>query len=88
MPSTAEGLGTSTEALSKMSRAQQMSYVYQYLKNAGVKSGMGMSDLYMSVLFPAAVGKPDDFVLFGRGAMSVTLVEPIHRMLVLIEMVI
>ena len=70
MPSTAEGLGTSTEALSKMSRAQQMSYVYQYLKNAGVKSGMGMSDLYMSVLFPAAVGKPDDFVLFGRGAMS------------------
>ena len=31
---------------------------------------MGISDLYMSVLFPAAVNKPDDFVLFGRGAMS------------------
>jgi len=47
-----------------------MQYVEQYLKNAGVKPGMGLSDLYMAVLFPAAVGKSDDFVLFGNGAMS------------------
>ena len=70
MPSTAEGLGTSTQALSGMSRVQQMQFVETYLKNAGVKPGMQLSDLYMAVLFPAAVGKSDDYVLFGNGAMS------------------
>lgn len=69
MPSTAEGLGTTTDALSRMSRADQMQYVERYLSNK-VKPGMGAADVYMSVLFPAAVGKPDDFVLFGNGAMS------------------
>ena len=69
MPSTAAGLGTSTGALAGMSRVQQMQYVEKYLSNKGVKGG-NLSDLYMAVLFPAAVGKPDDFVLFGRGAMS------------------
>ena len=69
MPNTAAGLGTSTQALAGMSRAQQMHYVERYLSNKGVK-GKGLSDLYMAVLFPAAVGKPDNFVLFGKGAMS------------------
>jgi hypothetical protein len=67
MPSTAAGLGTSTQELAGMSRAQQMQYVEKYLSNKNVK-GKGLSDLYMAVLFPAAVGKPDDFVLFGNGA--------------------
>lgn len=67
MPKTAAGLGTSTEELAGMSRARQMHYVEKYLSNKGVK-GKGLSDLYMAVLFPAAVGKPDDFVLFGNGA--------------------
>jgi hypothetical protein len=67
MPSTAAGLGTSTDALSRMSRVDQMQYVEKYLSNKGVKGG-NLSDLYMAVLFPAAVGKPDNFVLFGNGA--------------------
>ena len=67
MPSTAAGLGTSTGALAGMSRVQQMQYVEKYLSNKGVKGG-NLSDLYMAVLFPAAVGKSDDFVLFGNGA--------------------
>ena len=69
MPSTAEGLGTNTDALSRMSRSQQMQYVEKFLSDK-VKPGMSADDVYMSVLFPAAVGKPDDFVLFGNGAMS------------------
>ena len=68
MPSTAQGLGTTTNALASMSRVEQMKYVEKYLSNKGIRGG-NLSDLYMSVLFPAAVGKPDDFVLFGRGAM-------------------
>ena len=69
MPSTAEGLGTSTDALSKMSRADQLKYVDKYFAGKGIEGG-SLSDVYMSVLFPAAVGKPDDFVLFGKGAMK------------------
>lgn len=69
MPETAKGLGTSTEALASMSRVEQMKYVEKYLSNKGV-AGKGLPDLYMAVLFPAAVGKSDDFVLFGKGAMQ------------------
>ena len=70
MESTAIGLGTTTEALASMSRIEQLGYVEKYLVRAGVKPGHGISDLYMSVLFPAAVGKGEDFILFGKGAMS------------------
>lgn len=69
MPNTARGLGTSTDQLSKMSRAEQLKYVDKYFSGKGIEGG-SLSDVYMSVLFPAAVGKPDDFVLFGKGAMS------------------
>lgn len=69
MPETAEGLGTTTDELAKMSRTEQMKYVEKFLSNKGI-SGKGLSDLYMAVLFPAAVGKPDNFVLFGKGAIE------------------
>ena len=74
MPDTAKSLGTTTEELSEMSRSQQLEYVDKYLKTnlegrIGPE-GADISDLYMSVLFPVAVGKPDDFVLFGEGAIS------------------
>jgi hypothetical protein len=69
MPDTAKGLGTSTDALSKMTRTEQLKYVDKYFEGTLNKGG-SLSDVYMSVLFPAAVGKPDNFVLFGKGAMS------------------
>ena len=73
-PKTAEGLGTSTEDLSKMSRSEQLEYVDKHfetnLKGRLGDEGGDISDLYMSVLFPRAVGKPDDFVLFGKGAIN------------------
>ncbi len=74
MPKTAEGLGTSTDDLSKMSRSEQLEYVDKHfetnLKGRLGDEGGDISDLYMSVLFPVAVGKPDDFVLFGKGAIE------------------
>ena len=69
MPETAKGLGTTTDALSKMTRTEQLKYVDKYFGGTLNKGG-SLSDVYMSVLFPAAVGKPEDFVLFGKGAMS------------------
>jgi hypothetical protein len=69
MPKTAEGLGTSTDALSKMTRTEQLKYVDKYFEGTLNKGG-SLSDVYMSVLFPAAVGKPENYVLFGKGAQS------------------
>jgi hypothetical protein len=65
MPSTAEGLGTTTEALANMSRVEQMSWVERYFQPyAGRMNDIG--DMYMAVLWPAAVGQPDDYVLFSQ----------------------
>ena len=69
MPSTAKGLGTSTEELSKMTRTEQLKYVDKYFSNKGIEGG-NLDDLYMAILFPVAVGKPDNFVLFGEGAIE------------------
>ena len=53
-PETAEGLGTSTEDLSKMSRSEQLEYVDKHfetnLKGRLGDEGGDISDLYMSVL--------------------------------------
>ena len=70
MPSTARGLGTSTEELAGMSRARQMHYVEKYLSTKGIGPNSNLDDVYMAILFPAAVGKGDDYVLFGQGAES------------------
>ena len=70
MPSTAEGLGTTTEALRGMSAMEQLPYVETYLSQHGIRAGRNnsLSDLYMAVLWPAAVGKPDGYVLFSSGS--------------------
>ncbi len=52
MPATAKGLGTSTEALAKMSFADQMKYVEKYLIQAGIgKNGKtSLADAYDAVM--------------------------------------
>jgi hypothetical protein len=62
MPKTARGLGTSTQALYKMSAIDQLDYVYRYFKGyAGrIKSYF---DLYMITFFPAAIGKADEWII-------------------------
>jgi len=67
MPDTARGLGTTTQQLAGMTRAQQLKFVDRYFSNKGIQGG-SLSDLYMGVLFPAAVGKPDSYILFGNNA--------------------
>jgi len=66
MPDTAKGLGTSTDELSQMTRSEQLKYVDKYFEGT-LNKGASLSDVYMSVLLPAAVGKSEDFVLFGKG---------------------
>ncbi len=63
MPETASGLGTNVEELAGMDPVGQLAYVESYLQpkqnNAKVKNGTGLQsicDVYMSVLYPIAVG--------------------------------
>lgn len=66
MPSTARSLGTTIAALARMTAEDQLNFVYKYLRPWGGKV-RGLSDLYMTILWPKAVGKPDDYALFTGG---------------------
>lgn len=69
MPDTAEGLGTSTGALSRMSATQQLRYVEQYM---GRYRGQlnSLEDVYMSILYPAAIGRGPEHTLFRQGTTA------------------
>lgn len=62
MPSTALGLGTSTQALYQMTRLQQLSYVEKYLFPYR-KSVKDFYDAYASVFLPLLLGKSDSYVI-------------------------
>lgn len=68
MPDVARELGTTTNALAVMSPIMQLGYVERYFemwkKRLEAGTPFELSDLYMAILFPAAVGKDDGFVLF------------------------
>jgi hypothetical protein len=66
MPTTAKNLGTTTAALAAMSPEDQLNFVYKYLRPWAGKVH-SLSDMYMTILWPNAVGKPDDFALFTGG---------------------
>lgn len=66
MPRTAISLGTSTEDLAAMTAVEQLDYVEKYFRAYKGKLKM-LSDVYMAILLPKAVGKPENFVLFNNG---------------------
>lgn len=63
MPTTAPGLGTTTEALAAMTAEDQLLYVHKYFTPFRGRLST-LADVYMAILWPAAVGKPDDYGLF------------------------
>jgi hypothetical protein len=80
MAETAEGLGTSTETLAGMSRLEQMDYVEKYFNQyADQIRGGDARDVYMAVLFPRAIGKSDDYVLFSQGTTAYTQNKGLDR---------
>ena len=66
MPITAESLGVSTRLLEKMSAVRQLGYVYKYFKPYAHRIH-SISDMYMAILYPAAIGKDDEEILFSHG---------------------
>jgi hypothetical protein len=65
MRKTAEGLGTTVEALAQMTAEDQLDYVRKYFQpyRGRMKT---LSDVYMTILWPAAVGKPETHILFQK----------------------
>lgn len=61
----AKDCGTSLAELVTMTAEEQLEYVYLYFKPLTGKL-MSVADLYMKILWPAAVGKPDSFVLWDK----------------------
>ena len=71
MPKTARSLGTTTAELAQMSQTEQLVYVEKYFDQFGDRlSGGNLDDIYMAVLWPKAIGKPDGYVLFRRGTTA------------------
>lgn len=71
MPDTARGLGTSTDALAALTPEQQLEYVARYFKPYAGKLQQ-LSDVYMVILWPAAVGKPDSTILWNKDTRPTT----------------
>lgn len=63
MPQTAYALGTTTEDLAEMTAEEQLDYVLAYFNWAKGKLST-LEDVYMCILWPRAIGKPLDYVLF------------------------
>jgi len=67
MPSTAMSLGTNVRVLAQMSAEAQLDqYVRQYFAPYHGKLAT-FNDCYMAILWPKAVGQPDDTILFASG---------------------
>lgn len=69
MPATARSLGTTIEELEKMTAAEQLDFVEKYFAPRKGKL-LTIEDAYMAVLYPKAIGKGRDFVLFEKGSVQ------------------
>lgn len=62
MPKTAEGMGTSTEELAKMSPLEQLEYVRAFF--LPYKGRLhSLEDVYLRIFYPAAIGKGSEYIL-------------------------
>jgi hypothetical protein len=69
MGPTARSLGTTTTALAKMSPEAQLEYVKKYFWRYRNRLKT-LEDVYMAILYPAAIGKGPNHVLFRQGTIS------------------
>ena len=69
IPRTAEDLGTTTNELAALTRAQQCDWVEKYFKKGPLRKvpAPSLEDLYMAILWPVAVGKSNAYIIFKAG---------------------
>lgn len=71
MPATARGLGTTTVALTAMTAEQQLEYVLAYFWPYRGRLHT-LADVYMAILWPAGIGKPDGWTLWDEDSRPTT----------------
>lgn len=71
MPYTAVALGTTVAELAELTAEQQLEYVDRYFLPYKGRLQL-LSDTYMAILWPAAIGKPDTDVLWDKGTRPTT----------------
>lgn len=71
MPTTAAAMGVTVEALAMMTAEMQLDYVEEYFKPYRNRLHT-LSDHYMAILWPAAIGKPEDAILWDRTVKPTT----------------
>ncbi|MEZ4885001.1 MAG: transglycosylase SLT domain-containing protein [Chitinophagales bacterium] len=69
LPTTAIDMDITVEQMRNLNHVQQLDYVHTYLK--GVKETRkvnynNITDLYLAILYPAAIGKDVEFVLYRK----------------------
>lgn len=71
MPPTAIGLKTTVEKLAAMTAVEQLAYVKKYFEpyKGRLKT---LADVYMAILWPAAIGKPESYVLWEKASKPTT----------------
>lgn len=65
MPTTALSLGTTTAKLALLTPEDQLNYVYKYFAPRKGKLNT-LSDVYMAILWPAAIGKAENSILWSK----------------------
>jgi hypothetical protein len=75
MPATARGLGTTTDALKKMSATEQLDYVERYYKPYAGRL-KNATDLYTVTFYPAMLGQPGSYVAGGNNAGMIARANP------------
>ena len=68
--STAEGMGWTLDELAAMSDEEQLRLAVRKYLQPYYGRCRTLSDLYMAVLWPKAVGQPESFVLFSEGSAA------------------
>lgn len=68
LPGTAAELDVSSERLRRMDALQQLEYVFMYLQNTLDRYGEfgSLTDLYLAILYPKAIGQDPCYTLFGK----------------------
>ena len=69
LPTTARGLGTTTQYLARLTAVQQLDYVERYFYPYRNKL-YTLEDVYMAILWPRAIGRSNDYVLFSSGSRA------------------
>lgn len=66
LEASAREVGTSTAQLARMTAVRQLDYVEAYYQKKAPGRVRNLGDAYLAVLWPAAVGRPDSYIMWER----------------------